>query len=133
MVPFQNAVFPLLIWSFIMIAGFLPLAPSIDARNTGFPCFLRFIIWILFKISPESSRRKKTYQFLLDHPRRCFILLFPSSATWWLIAVLTILNFSDLFFFLVLDIGNDYVETIPVGYRVLDGLFQVFSRCDSGS
>ena len=47
--------------------------------------------------------------------------------------MLTIFNFSDLFFFLVLDIGNDYVETIPVGYRVLDGLFQVFSRCDSGS
>jgi Trk-type K+ transport system membrane component len=69
--------------------------------------------------------RKETYCFLLDHPRRCFTLLFPSSATWWLVGVLSILNFSDLFFFLILDLGNNYIDSIPVGYRILDGLFQV--------
>lgn len=69
--------------------------------------------------------RKESYCFLLDHPRRCFTLLFPSSATWWLVGVLSILNFSDLFFFLILDLGNDYVDSIPVGYRILDGFFQV--------
>jgi len=31
----------------------------------------------------------------------------------------------DLFFFLVLDLGNDYTDAIPVGYRILDGFFQV--------
>ena len=39
--------------------------------------------------------------------------------------MLTLLNFWDLFFFLILDLGNDYVDAIPVGYRILDGLFQV--------
>ena len=72
-----------------------------------------------------------TYAFLLDHPRRCFTLLFPSSPTWWLVAVLVILNFSDLFFFLVLDVNNPYLMAIPVGYRIVDGLFQVhrIRRC----
>jgi hypothetical protein len=35
------------------------------------------------------------------------------------------MNFLDLFFFLVLDLGDDYIASIPVGYRILDGLFQV--------
>ena len=32
----------------------------------------------------------------------------------------------DLFFFLVLDLGDPYTTSIPVGYRILDGLFQVY-------
>ena len=108
-----------------MIAGYSHRLSSPEIRNTGFPCLLRFIIWILFKLSPEGSIKKETYCFLLDHPRRCFTLLFPTSATWWLVGVLSILNFSDLFFFLILDLGNKYIGSIPVGYRILDGLFQV--------
>jgi Trk-type K+ transport system membrane component len=101
-------------------------------RNTGFPCLLRLIIWILFKLSPKGSVRKETYKFLLDHPRRCFTLLFPSSENWWLVIVLVILNLMDLFFFLVLDIGNDYTDAIPVGYRILDGFFQAISTRTAG-
>ena len=95
-------------------------------RNTGFPCLLRLIVWILFKLHPDNSPRKEVLAFLLDHPRRCFTLLFPSSATWWLFGILLGLNLLDLFFFLVLDLGDNYVSAIPVGYRILDGLFQVF-------
>ena len=94
-------------------------------RNTGFPCLLRFVIWILFKVFPNGSPTKETLAFLLDHPRRCFTLLFPSSATWWLFGVLVLLNVLDLFFFLVLDLGDNYVSQIPFGYRFLDGFFQV--------
>lgn len=127
MISFQQAVFPLLIGSFLIIAGFLvaPLIPNLFFSNTGFPCLLRLIIWILFKTSPANSTRKETFAFLLDHPRRCFTLLFPSSATWWLFGVLALLNLLDLFFFLVLDLGDGYISAIPVGYRILDGLFQV--------
>lgn len=94
-------------------------------RNTGFPCFLRFAIWALFKVFPNGSPTKETLAFLLDHPRRCFTLLFPSSATWWLFGVLVLLNVLDLFFFLVLDLGDNYVSQIPFGFRFLDGFFQV--------
>jgi len=31
---------------------------------------------------------------------------------------------TDWVFFLLLDIGNKTIETIPVGVRVIDGLFQ---------
>jgi Trk-type K+ transport system membrane component len=79
-----------------------------------------------------GSTKKETFAFLLDHPRRCFTLLFPSSATWWLFGVLFILNACDLFFFLVLDLGDTYVTSIPVGYRILDGFFQAVSTRTAG-
>ena len=125
MISFQQAVFPLLLGSFLIIAGYLTIPCEIDDRNTGFPCLLRLIIWTLFKLFPNASTKKETFGFLLDHPRRCFTLLFPSSATWWLLGVLAILNILDLFFFLVLDLGDGYISAIPVGYRILDGFFQV--------
>jgi len=87
---------------------------------------------VLFKLSPNGSTIKETFAFLLDHPRRCFTLLFPSSATWWLFGVLCVLNFLDLFFFLVLDLGDSYISAIPVGYRILDGFFQAVSTRTAG-
>jgi Trk-type K+ transport system membrane component len=126
MIAFQQAIFPLLIGSVVMIAGYCNHSLlSLPYRNTGFPCILRFLIWILFKASRNCSERKKTFAFLLDHPRRCFTLLFPAVATWWLFGVLLLLNLLDLFFFIILDLGNRYVLGIPLGYRIVDGLFQV--------
>ena len=130
---FQTAVFPLFFGSFLIIAGYIPTFLELHIySNTGFPCLLRLIIWILFKVSPNGSAIKETYAFLLDHPRRCFTLLFPSSATWWLFGVLCLLNFLDVFFFLVLDLGDFYVSAISVGYRVLDGFFQAVSTRTAG-
>jgi Trk-type K+ transport system membrane component len=86
----------------------------------------------MFKCHRNDSPRKETLAFLLDHPRRCFTLLFPSNATWWLFGVLLGLNLIDLFFFLVLDLGDNYVSAIPIGYRILDGWFQACSTRTAG-
>jgi Trk-type K+ transport system membrane component len=86
----------------------------------------------MFKLYPKESTKRETLAFLLDHPRRCFTLLFPSSATWWLFGILVILNALDVFFFLVLDLGDAYVSAIPVGYRFLDGFFQAVSTRTAG-
>jgi Trk-type K+ transport system membrane component len=94
MVSFQRAVLPLLLGSFLIIVG-----------NTGFPCMLRFIIWISSVLAPRNSGVWEELKFLLDHPRRCFTLLFPNKATWWLFWILVFLNGLDLIFFIVLDVG----------------------------
>ncbi|TFY79418.1 hypothetical protein EWM64_g4595 [Hericium alpestre] len=113
LVPFQRA-YPLLVMLiYVGVAG-----------NTGFPIFLRLLIWIIYKICPQQSQLKETLHFLLDHPRRCFIYLFPSRQTWFLFIVLVFLNITDWFFFLVLDIGNPAIDAIPVGVRVLLGVVQ---------
>lgn len=120
-VSFQKAPFLLLVASLLIVVG-----------NTGFPCMLRFVIWVTYKIWPRDSPRREEFAFLLDHPRRCFTLLFPSRATWWLVAILVLFNGIDLLLFMVLDLNNPEITVIPVGYRIIDGLFQAFCTRTAG-
>ena len=90
---FNTAVFPLLVMSFLIVVG-----------NTGFPVMLRFAIWLTSIFVPSGTGLWEELRFLLDHPRRCFTLLFPSGATWWLFWLLVALNGIDLIFFIVLDV-----------------------------
>lgn len=90
---FNTAVFPLLLMCFLIVIG-----------NTGFPVMLRFIIWTMSLVVPPGTGLYEELRFLLDHPRRCFTLLFPSGATWWLFWLLIILNGLDVIFFIVLDV-----------------------------
>ncbi|KZF20199.1 potassium transport protein TRK1/TRK2 [Xylona heveae TC161] len=121
MMSFATAVFPLLLGSFLIIIG-----------NTGFPCMLRFVIWLSSKLVPQDSSVWEELQFLLDHPRRCFTLLFPSKATWWLFWILCILNGLDLIFFIILDLNDPAVTQYAAGTRVLDGWFQAASTRTAG-
>ena len=95
MKSFQEAVFPLVLMSFFIIIG-----------NTGFPCMLRFIIWALSKIVIRSTPLWDEIRFLLDHPRRCFTLLFPQTATWWLFATVILLNAVNMVVLVVLDVSG---------------------------
>lgn len=95
MISFQLAATPLLLGSFLIVIG-----------NTGFPCMLRFIIWSIWKMVPSGSGYWEELKFLLDHPRRCFTLLFPETATWWLFWILVLFNGLDLIFFIVLDVSK---------------------------
>lgn len=121
MSSFNYAVWILLIGSFLIIVG-----------NTGFPCMLRFSIWMLSKMFPSGTATWEELRFLLDHPRRCFTLLFPSKATWWLFWVLVLLNAIDLVFFIILDLNDSTVTSLPAGIRVLDGWFQAVSTRTAG-
>lgn len=121
MLSFQTAILPLLLGSFLIIIG-----------NTGFPCMLRFVIWATSKLVPQESSLWEELRFLLDHPRRCFTLLFPSKATWWLFWILVLLNGVDLFFFIILDLNDATVTHLSPGYRVLNGLFQATATRTAG-
>ncbi|PGH09818.1 hypothetical protein GX51_00505 [Blastomyces parvus] len=121
MISFYDAIFPLLLLTFLIIIG-----------NTGFPCMLRFIIWVLSHLVPTGSPAWEELRFLLDHPRRCFTLLFPRAATWWLFGVLVLLNVVDLIFFIILDLNDPEITRIPGGIRVVDGLFQAAATRTAG-
>jgi potassium uptake Trk family protein len=121
MISFQECTFLLLIMTFLIIIG-----------NTGFPCMLRFIIWVFFKIVPRDSAIKESLNFLLDHPRRCFTLLFPSRETWVLFWVLVGLNLADVILFTVLDLKDPEVSHIAVGHRVVAAIFQAASTRTAG-
>lgn len=103
MESFQHAAFPLLVMSFLIIIG-----------NTAFPCMLRFIIWILSIVVRRDTPLWDELRFLLDHPRRCFTLLFPQKATWWLFATVISLNVVNMVVLVVLNVGNAlYIVPCP--------------------
>lgn len=121
MVPFQTA-YPMIFFMIICIL----------AGNTAFPVFLRFTIWVVTKIIPRDSRLNETLHFLLDHPRRCFIYLFPSHQTWFLLTMLFVLNITDWLSFLIFDIGNSAISSIPVGTRIVAGFYQAIAVRNAG-
>ncbi|CAI7606059.1 unnamed protein product [Penicillium palitans] len=121
MYSFQRAVFPLLMLAFLIIIG-----------NTAFPCMLRLMIWVLSKCTRQGTALWEELKFLLDHPRRCFTLLFPRNATWWLFAILVLLNGIDLIFFVILDLNDSAVTALPPGIRVVDGFFQAAATRTAG-
>lgn len=100
MASFNKAPLVLLVMTVLIVLG-----------NTGFPCMLRLIIWTLSKITNRASRRREELDFLLDHPRRCFTLLFPSADTWRLLGVLVVLNMVDLGIFLFLDVSVAHLSS----------------------
>ncbi|KAL2783101.1 cation transport protein-domain-containing protein [Aspergillus keveii] len=113
MISFQTAIFPLLLMTFLIIIG-----------NTGFPCMLRLIIWAMSKVVSKQTPLWEELNFLLDHPRRCFTLLFPRNATWLLFAILVLLNGIDLLFFIILDLNDPTVTRLSTRVKIVAGLFQ---------
>jgi hypothetical protein len=113
MIPFQEAYLMSTVVGLLILLG-----------NTCYPIALRFIIWTLFKSVPQGSQTRETLKFLLDHPRRCFVYLFPSTHTWFLFLIVVTLTAIDWVGFLVLDTGTPVIEALPVGTRINAGLFQ---------
>ncbi|WYZ43938.1 hypothetical protein EsH8_VII_000374 [Colletotrichum jinshuiense] len=127
MVPFQQAYFVLVTMGLLILAG-----------NTAYPLFLRLIFWSALKVlrltTAEAKFRelKSTLEFILKYPRRVYTNLFPSRATWWLFFMVVMTNGIDWMAFEVLNIGNPLTEAIPIGARVLDGLFQALAVRSGG-
>lgn len=114
MVPFQNAPAPLLLTIFLILCG-----------NTAYAINLRFIIWCLYKLTPSSRHmRREALRYLLDHPRRCYTTLFPSTQTYWLLFTLIVITLVELTSFLALNYWLPVLDGVTSGARFLDGLFQ---------
>ncbi|KAG2223971.1 hypothetical protein INT45_013428 [Circinella minor] len=121
-VAFVNAPFPLLLASFLIVAG-----------NTGYPALLRFFIWCIYKLLPESRAiDRETLRYLLDHPRRCYTMMFSASQTWWLVCVVTGLTVAEWVVFLATNYWLPVLDGIPWASRVVVGLFQGISTRNAG-
>jgi potassium uptake Trk family protein len=121
-IPFQSFYLILTVCGVLTVAG-----------NTQFPVLLRLLIWALSRISPKGSGFRQTLNFLLHHPRRCFIYLFPAKETWYLFAIQLIIDSTMWILFEVLNLGLPTFMAIPTNVRVYDGLFQATGLRTSGA
>lgn len=122
MISFKDAAWPMLVMTFLAFAG-----------NTLYPVFLRLSLWIIYKGAPKNSQTKETLRFILDHPRRCYTLLFPSTTTWVLGGIIFLLNAVDIILIIVLDLNNPEVNDLPMGPRVLAAIFLAASARHTGT
>ncbi|KAI0785108.1 cation transport protein-domain-containing protein [Abortiporus biennis] len=121
MAPFKNAYLLIVILILLVLAG-----------NTCFPIFIRFTIWSFSKLLPHHSRTRESLVFLLHHPRRCFISMFPARQTWLLLGIVLVMNFVLFAGDLILNLGNPNVDTIPMGIRVILALLQAAAVRSAG-
>lgn len=121
MVPFQRSYFVLITMGLMILAG-----------RTAFPIFLRLVLWSLVKImrlmGREYASPGEALHFILDHPRRIYVYLWPRGVTWYLLSVLISLNTVNWVGFLLFNLNNPEIESIPTGPRVLAGLFQALCK-----
>ena len=92
---------------------------------------------------------QETLHFLLDHPRRCYTLLFPPHQTWFLLTIVLALTYvqiylsnhaayanefsiTDWIFFLALNLGIPSFSQLSVGVRVINGLLQAATIRSAG-
>ncbi|KND87266.1 Low-affinity potassium transport protein [Tolypocladium ophioglossoides CBS 100239] len=121
MIHFRDAVVPLLILSFLGLAG-----------ETLYPVFLRFVIWTMSKLTPRESPMQKPLAFLLNYPRRCYTLLFPGGTTWALLVIIIALNLVDTLLLVVLDLHNPDIAGLTVGECIAAALFQAVASRHAG-
>ncbi|ORZ11983.1 cation transporter [Absidia repens] len=122
MVPFQNAPAPLIFTMLLILFG-----------NTAYAINLRFIIWSMYKLTPLSRpMRRETLRYMLDHPRRCYTTLFPSTQTRWLLLTLVVITLVEWVSFLALNYWLPVLDGLNWGSRIIDGLFQSISTRNAG-
>ncbi|KAG8719018.1 low affinity potassium transporter [Ceratobasidium sp. 395] len=101
------------------------------AGASAFPLSLRFFVWIGTKIVPKGNTYKGL-KFLLKHPRRCFMYLFPSHQSWYLLFTLVAIFLIDWVAYLTFNIGMPGIEAIPTGPRVVGGFLQAAGQRAGG-
>ncbi|EXL92833.1 hypothetical protein FOIG_14008 [Fusarium odoratissimum NRRL 54006] len=122
MISFRTAKWPMILMSFLAFAG-----------NTLYPVFLRLGIWVMSKLVPKTSPTQESLAFLLNYPRRCYTLLFPSGPTWILFGIIFALNFIDILLIIVLDLSNPEVASLPLSQRIPAAIFQAASARHTGT
>ncbi|GKZ48349.1 hypothetical protein AbraIFM66951_012117 [Aspergillus brasiliensis] len=81
----------------------------------------------MLPVRPSWTAWGETLDFILDHPSRLYTHIIPSRHTWYLAATTVILNGIQWISFETLTLRNKEVQSIPLRYRILDGLFQSIS------
>ena len=122
MISFRDSVFPILVMTILAYAG-----------HTFYPICLRVLIWILTKMFRKDHSIQEPLHFLLDHPRRCYTLLFPNRQTWILAAILICLNVVDVILIMCLDLHNPEVTQVPIAPRFISSIFQAASSRHTGT
>ncbi|KAK5172204.1 uncharacterized protein LTR77_003842 [Saxophila tyrrhenica] len=122
MIPLRRDYFVLILTGTAILAG-----------NTLYPVFLRLAVWTLSKVVRKQTELHHSLSFLLQHPRRCYLLLFPGKSTWNLFIVQVSITLVTWIFWILLNIDQPIVDPgFGGGQRAMDGLYQALGLRSCG-
>ncbi|TVY69020.1 Low-affinity potassium transport protein [Lachnellula suecica] len=124
MMSFQTSYLTLITSSILVLIG-----------NTGFPIFLRLLLWLALKVLPESQyceECKRALIFILRYPRRVYTHVFPYHYTWILFGLLLFINTSEWIALEILNKDNPILTALPLNIRWLDGFYQTAMTRSAG-
>jgi len=108
---FRAYWFPLSVISLGVLAGM-----------TFYPILLRGLVWLLYHLS--SGYDRTVYRFLLRHPRRCYVHLFPSAETLWLLATAVAIPLIQFIFSAALDWADSPAFAgLDGGQKLINSMF----------
>lgn len=132
MLHFADASFPLCVSFILSYVG-----------NSLYPVVLRAVIWSTTKCLPRRHPWQEPLHYLLENPRRCYLLLFPAKHTWGLLGITLLLNSIKAGATFGFDrerpvlsqfpVGADGVKTLPMWNRVLSSWLQAVNTRHTGS
>lgn len=122
MITFRDAVWPMLV-----------MTMQAWAAHTFYPVFLRVMLWLMSRCFPKNHKLQEPLAFLLDHPRRCYTLLFGGRQTWQLASTLIAINALDVLLIICLDLNAPEVASLSIGPRVAASIFQAASSRHTGT
>ncbi|KAI1375491.1 TrkH-domain-containing protein [Hypoxylon crocopeplum] len=140
MIPYGSAYFVLIVMGVMILAGntawYVQKTCPFLIFITGFPRRLTWNVAVkvlkLVTYPQDLVEWKETLEYILKYPRRVYTNLFPSRQTYWLVFMLFMLNGTDWVAFEMLNLGNSTLEQIPLGSRIIDGLFQALAVRSGG-
>lgn len=120
MIPFAEEPYPLLILITLTLFG-----------NTAFPIALRLIVYCCHLLS-RDAQIKRTWEFLLNHPRRCYTHLFLPQQTRWLLLTLFFINLIQTLMFLGMTWNEPVLAGLSSGNKVMNAMFAAVVTRSSG-
>jgi len=106
--PFKTNRFVLMMLSILIAMG-----------NTGFPIFLRLVIFVLRR----TTKNFAPYKILLVRPRSLFTHLFPSTESRMLSLTWIVITVTQFFLFLILNVNHPSLAGMSIAERFLTAWF----------
>lgn len=88
---------------------------------------MRLFIWVLGMMLPNKPSWfswHQTFNFTLAQSQKVCAYLYPTWHTWFILGTVLALNAIMWGAFEVSAIHNEEIRTLPIHFRILDGLFQ---------
>ena len=87
---------------------------------------------MLLPTHTHTEKERAVYKYLLEHPRRCYTLLFPTTETLWLTTTLIAFNLTQFVVFTGVEWNKPLLEGLDTGEKLENAVFSAITTRNCG-